>query len=70
MKNSTEESLRLVKEALSAPNPDALAKAYNQALGLTAYDLSYVIVSLYPVLTPIRKTSSALSPAPILNASP
>lgn len=54
MKNSTEESLRLVKEALSAPNPTALEKAYNQALGLTAYDLSYVIVSLYPVLTPIR----------------
>jgi hypothetical protein len=55
--NAALETLRLVKEAMAKPNPENINKAYNQALGLTAYDLSYVVVSLYPVLTPIRNAT-------------
>src|SRR5271165_7271748 len=48
---TTEETLRLTKEALSG---NTLAKTVTIATGLTAYDLQAPAKNLYPIVTPLR----------------
>ncbi len=48
---TTEETLRLTKEALS---DNALAKNVSLATGLSAYDLQAPAKNLYPIITPLR----------------
>ncbi len=48
---TTEETLRLTKEALS---DNALAKNVSLATGLSAYDLQAPAKNLYPIVTPLR----------------
>ncbi|WP_158812521.1 hypothetical protein [Methylocapsa sp. S129] len=50
---TTEETLRLTKEALAQPNA-ALAKNVTIATGLSAYDLQAPAKNLYPTITPLR----------------
>ena len=49
----TQETLALMKQALSAPN-DAIAKAISTGTGLVAYDLQAPAKNLYPFITPLR----------------
>jgi len=51
---SMQETLDLVKKALSSPADDTIQKAITVATGLTAYDLQAPAKNLYPVATPIR----------------
>jgi hypothetical protein len=53
MSSITQESLELLKRALSSPD-DALAKSISTATGLVAYDLQAPAKNLYPFVTPIR----------------
>ena len=48
---TTEETLRLTKEALAA---DALAKNVTLSTGLSAYDLQAPAKNLFPIVTPLR----------------
>jgi hypothetical protein len=50
---TTEETLRLTKEALAQPGP-ALAKNVTIATGLSNYDLQAPAKNLYPTITPLR----------------
>jgi hypothetical protein len=51
--NPTQDTLDLVKGALSAPD-DRIAKTISSATGLVAYDLQAPAKNLYPFVTPIR----------------
>jgi hypothetical protein len=55
---NTQSTLDLVKQALAAPLPDAIAKAFTQpgsaTTGLQTYNLEAPAKTLYPVLTPLR----------------
>lgn len=53
--NVTEETLQLMKDALSKPS-DALAKSITIGTGLVAYDLQAPAKNLYPVITPLRNS--------------
>ena len=55
MNSITQESLELLKGALSKPD-DTLAKSISTATGLLAYDLQAPAKNLYPFVTPIRNT--------------
>lgn len=55
MTSITQESLELLKGALSKPD-DTLAKSISTATGLLAYDLQAPAKNLYPFVTPIRNT--------------
>jgi hypothetical protein len=50
---TTEETLRLTKEALS---DNSLAKNVTIATGLSAYDLQAPAKNLYPIVTPLRNS--------------
>jgi hypothetical protein len=50
---TTEDTLRLAKEALAHPN-EALAKNITTATGLSAFDLQPTAKNLYPTITPLR----------------
>jgi len=51
--NPTQDTLDLVKGALSTPD-DRIAKTITNATGLLAYDLQAPAKNLYPFVTPIR----------------
>ncbi|HEV8679335.1 MAG TPA: hypothetical protein VGQ90_08165 [Stellaceae bacterium] len=51
--NPTQDTLDLVKGALSTPD-DRIAKAISTGTGLVAFDLQAPAKNLYPVVTPIR----------------
>jgi hypothetical protein len=55
MNSITQESLELLKGALSKPD-HTLAKSISTATGLLAYDLQAPAKNLYPFVTPIRNT--------------
>lgn len=48
------QTLDLVRKALSAPADDVIQKTISVGTGLTAYDLQAPAKNLYPVLTPLR----------------
>lgn len=52
--NATQNTLDAIKNAQLNPLSDAIAKSYNQALGLVNYDLEPAAKLLFPVLTPLR----------------
>ena len=52
--NQVQETLDAIKGAHKTPLAEEIAKSYNVATGLTAYDLEPAAKLLFPVLTPLR----------------